>query len=191
MNLFDRNNYPLSEPRVLTIGDRWTWKRTDLGVHYPPSLYSLSYVFRSEDGDSEIEIAATEVNTDYIVEVSQSSTAGYASGTYRWQGYITRTSDSERISIGRGTVEVLPDPDTDGTDQRSHVKKVLDALEAMIEGKASLDQLSYSIAGRSISRLSPQEAIAWRNKYLAYYRAELAMETGGTSGRRVRVRFRR
>ena len=43
MNAFDSDNFATVEPEVLTIGDRWVWKRTDLGTDYPPSSYALSY----------------------------------------------------------------------------------------------------------------------------------------------------
>jgi hypothetical protein len=35
----------------------------------------------------------------------------------------------------------------------------------MIEGKASLDQQSYSVGGRSITRLTPAELVDWRKEY--------------------------
>ena len=48
MNLFDSDNFPTVEPEVLTIGDRWVWKRTDLGTDYPPSSYAFTYNARLE-----------------------------------------------------------------------------------------------------------------------------------------------
>ena len=38
-NLFDSDNYPTVEPEVLTIGDRWLWKRTDLGTTHHPVMH--------------------------------------------------------------------------------------------------------------------------------------------------------
>jgi hypothetical protein len=192
-DLFDRTNYPEREPDRLIAGDRWTWKRTDLGSDYPPASYALSYSFRLEAaGSVEQEITAVESGQDYIVEVGSAETASYPAGTYVWQAYITRSSDSERITVGRGVTEIVADRAQAPDDPRSHVKKVLDALEALIEGKASVDQLSYSIAGRSVSRLSPDELLRWRNKYRQYYRNELAQKQasrGLATGRRVRVRL--
>ncbi len=192
-DLFDSTNYPEPEPAELVIGDRWVWKRTDLGLDYPPALHSLSYSLRLEGtGATEIEIAASESGSDYLVEVASVTTAAKTAGTYIWQATITRTSDSERITVSRGSFEVLTDKAEDGADPRSHVKKVLDALEALLEGKASKDQISYSIAGRSVSRLSPDELIRWRNKYLQYYQQELAEKNaarGLATGRRILTRF--
>jgi hypothetical protein len=71
---------------------------------------------------------------------------------------------------------------------------VLDALEAVIEGKATSDQLSYSIAGRSISKMSPAEILQWRDLYKTEYQREMDAEKisqGIESPRRIGVRFRR
>ena len=53
-NLFSSDNYPTVEPEVLTIGDRWVWKRTDLGTDYPPSSYALSYNAKLQDSGSKV-----------------------------------------------------------------------------------------------------------------------------------------
>jgi len=47
-NLFSSDNYPSVELEVLTIWDRWVWKRTDLGTGYPPSSYAITYNARLE-----------------------------------------------------------------------------------------------------------------------------------------------
>ena len=45
-NLFDSSNYTTTEPETLTLGDRWVWKREDLGSDYAPASYALSYNVR-------------------------------------------------------------------------------------------------------------------------------------------------
>ena len=84
---------------------------------------------------------------------------------------MLRTSDSARVAISSGTFTVKPDPATAG-DVRSHAVKVLAALEALIEGRATADVSSYSIAGRSLTKLSVDELTKWR----AYYRREVRRE---------------
>ena len=150
-NLFDSSNYPETEPAQFTAGDRITWKRTDLGADYAPASYALKYSARLENsGATEIEITASESGSDYIVEVGQSTSASYKAGVYHWQAYITRTSDSERITIDSGTWEIKPNRDTTASDPRSHAKIVLEAIEKVIEGRATKDQENYSIQGRSL-----------------------------------------
>jgi len=186
-NLFDSTNYPETEPTQIIAGDRAAWKRTDLGTDYAPASYSLKYSARLEDsGSTEIEITASESGSDYIIEVSQSTTAAYTAGVYHWQAYITRTSDSERVTVDSGTWEIKVNRDAATTDPRNHVKKVLDAIESVIEGRASKDQESYSIQGRALSRTPIADLITLRDKYRAEWvreqRAERIKNNLGHSG---------
>ena len=192
-NLFDSTSYPTTEPSDIIAGDRIAWKRSDLDSDYPIASYSLKYSARLENaGSTEIEITATESGSDYIVEVGQSTTAAYTAGVYHWQAYIIRTSDSERITVDSGTWEVKANRDAATTDPRNHVKKVLDSIEATIEGRASKDQESYSIAGRSLGRTPIADLILLRDKYRTEYvreqRAERVANGLGHSGI-IKTRF--
>ena len=73
MNAFDSDNFATVEPEVLTIGDRWVWKRTDLGTNYPPSSYALSYQARLQGaGSTVISITASESGEDYLENTLES-----------------------------------------------------------------------------------------------------------------------
>lgn len=194
-NLFDRSNYPTQEPYELVVGDRWVWKREDLNTDYSTDLYSLSYEFHCDSGgggNHKFTINATESGNVYYVEVASTTTAGYSPHRYVWDAYITRTSDSQRIRIDSGVTELLDNLANTNADQRSHVKKVLDALEAMIANRASVDQSSMSIAGRSLSRMDINDLLSWRDKYKAEYLRELKRaraKNGSSTGNTVKVRF--
>ena len=192
-NLFDSTNYPTTEPTTLIAGDRIGWKRTDLNSDYAVGDYALSYSARLEGaGSTEISITATESGDDYIVEITQATSAAYTAGTYHWQAYITRSSDSERITIDSGPWEVKANRDTASIDPRSHVKKVLEAIEAVLESRASKDQESYSIQGRSLARTPIPDLVVLRDKYRGEYvrekRAERIRNGLGHSGT-IKVRF--
>lgn len=193
-NAFDSTNYPSAEPTELVVGDRWAWKRVDLGADYPPASYTLSYSLRLfGTGTTEIEITASGSGSDYLVEVAAADTAAETAGSYAWQAYITRNSDSERITVDRGTVLLRANRDASTDDPRSHAQKMLDAIEALMEGRASSAEASYSIGDRSLTKLTPDELIRWRNFYRAEVRAERQAETianGGGNGRLVRQRYR-
>lgn len=179
-NLFDSGNYPTTEPSVIVAGDRLAFKRTDLGSDYPTASYSLKYSARLENsGSTEISFTASESGDDYIVEVGQATTAAYTVGIYHWQAYITRSSDSERVTVDSGTWEIVANRDNALSDPRSHVKTVLDAIEATIEGRASKDQESYSIQGRSLGRTPIPDLIVLRDKYKGEYMRELRAERIG------------
>lgn len=172
-NQFDSSNYATSEPESFVVGDYLAWKRTDLHTDYSNTLYTLKYSARLEGtGTTEIEITAAASGTEYLIEEASATTAAYTPGVYHWQAYITRISDSERIQIGSGTFEALPNRDLSTADPRTHAKIVLDAIEATIAGRASQDQMSYSIAGRSLSRMPIDDLLKFRNEY----KAEVARE---------------
>jgi hypothetical protein len=172
MNLFDSANYPVKEPTQLVIGDRWTWKRSDLGADYSPSSYTLKYTLRKEgDGATDIDITASGSGSDYVVEVAAATTAAKSVGTYHWQAYITRTSDSERITVDSGYMELLNNRDADTSDPRTHAQIMLDLYEAALQAlKAGVK--SYTIQGRVMTYRDIGELETNRDKYKAEVSAE-------------------
>jgi len=169
---------PTKEPTEITAGDTWTWSRS-LSDYLASDSWTLSYALVNVD--NLITITATADGDDHLVEVAAATTAGYAPGSYNWQAYVIKSG--ERYQVDSGVLEVKPNfaEQTAGYDGRSHVKKVLDALDALIEGKATSDQLAYSIAGRSISKMSPEELIKWRDLYAGRYQREQSQACNGVS----------
>jgi hypothetical protein len=191
-NKFDSTNYPTSEPNELQLGDFWAWKRTDLSTDYPTASYTLSYEFNLVDGSTaaNFTLTATESNDEYLIEVSNTTT--YTSGEYNWVAYITRSSDSARIKLSEGFTEIQENYATTTSSVRSHAKKVLDAIEAVIENRATMDQSSMSIAGRSLSRLTIDELLQFRDRYKAEYLKEVKkarIKNKKDSGNTIKVRF--
>lgn len=194
-NLFTSTNYPTQVPDSLTVGDRWVWKRTAMVADYPVATYQVKYSFRLlTSAATEIAITATE-NTDpdeYIIEVGSSTTASYTAGDYTYQEYIVRSSDSERLVYSTGIVTVEPDLDTDTSDPRSNARKILDGLRAMLENRASIDQMSMSIAGRSLSRMTPAEIRDWERHYSYLVSKEtkkMRIKKGQPTGSEIKVKF--
>ena len=186
-NLFDSTNYPETEPLKIIAGDRAAWKRTDLGTDYAPASYSLKYSARLEgSGATSFDITASESGSDYIIEVGQSVSTAYTAGTYHWQAYIIRTSDSERLTVDSGTWEIISNRDAATSDPRNHIKIVLDNIEAVLEGRSSKDQENYSIQGRSLSRTPIPDLMVLRDRYKAMHvqeqRAERIKNNLGHSG---------
>ena len=142
-NAFDRENYPQKEPSTLVLGDYWAWKRDDLADTYPIGSYALTYEFHNDSGGGGVNkftLTATEANDTYYIEAASSSTTGYAVGDYIWEAYITKTADSNRVMVDSGRTTITQNLADTNADLRSHAKKVLDAIEAVIENRASMDQ---------------------------------------------------
>jgi len=191
-NLFDSANYPTEVPTELQLGDYWAWKKDNLSTDYPTASYALSYEFNLVDGStaSNFTLNATESNDEYLIEVSD--TTSYTKGNYNWVSYITRSSDSARIRLSEGFVEIQDNYATTSTSVRSHAKIVLDAIEAVIENRANIDQSSMSIAGRSLSRMSIDDLLTFRARYKAEYLKEVKqarIKNGRGSGNTIKVNF--
>jgi hypothetical protein len=179
-NLFDRANYPTQEPDTIVIGDRLVWRRDNIADTYPTSTFALTYEFHKDSGGGgshQFEITATEADSTYFIEVASS---------------ITRSADSERIRIDTGRSTVVLNLANTNADLRSHAKKVLDNIEAVLENRASIDQSSFSIAGRSLSRMSIDELLTLRDRYHSEYLEEIKkarIKNKQRSGNTIEVKF--
>ena len=192
-NYFDSTNYPTTEPELLVIGDRWVWKRTDIGTDYAPSSYALSYNARLlGTGSTTFSITASESVTEYIVEVASSTTSSRTVGVYAWNMYITRSSDSERIALDSGKFELKDNLATSSADQRTHAAKMVDYLEATQESLAQKLTTSYSISDRSNTLRSMEEVSVQLNYYRSVYNREVMKDrakSGRRTGQNILVRF--
>lgn len=191
-NAFDSTNAPEGEPSEVVVGDFLQWKRSDLVSDYPTDLYSLSYVARINNSASEIAISTTGHTTHFLATALNAATSTYAVGDYSWQAEITRTSDGERVTVDRGSFTVIADLDAENADTRSHAQIMVDKIESLLSGKADSDVASYSIAGRSLTKMSFQDLVNARD----YYRAEATKDAANLDakyGRKgastIRVRF--
>ena len=191
-NKFDSANFPTEVPDELQLGDFWSWKKDNLASDYPTADYSLSYEFNLIDGAtaSNFTLTATESNDEYII--STSDTGSYTKGEYNWVAYITRTTDAARVKMAEGYVEVQDNYATTRASVRSHAKIVLDAVKAVIENRATMDQSSMSIAGRSLSRMSISELYELKDRAQRDFNAEVkkaAIKNGKSSKTTILTKF--
>ena len=172
IDLFDRNNYPTTEPETLIAGAFWTWRRDDLATPYPIGSYSLSYNARPHGGATEISFSATEAESTYFIEVPSATTAGYALGTWHWQAYIIRTSDSEKVLVSDGYWEIVGDFDTSTADPRSTADYMVVYLEATLKELAQKHASQYAIADRNMIFADIKKT----REELNYWKSELRKE---------------
>ena len=193
-NRFDIDQAPDGEtPETIVIGDYLLWKRTDLVDDYPLADYSMEYVARITGGGStEIKVAATETGGTYVFEVDSATSAAYVAGFYHWQLEVTETASGNRVVLERGTFTAVEDLDTNGADPRSHAEIMITKIESILSGKADADVASYSINGRSLTKMSFEDLINARDFYRKEYAKERAKEradAGENTGQTVLVRF--
>lgn len=192
-NQFDAASSPTTEPLQIVVGDFIQWRRTDLSEDYPNDAYTATYVARiTAAGSSEITIVGSAYGSDYLFNAASSVTENFTAGLYHWQLEIARNSDSNRIVVDRGTFTAIVDLDVSGTDPRTHAEVMIDKIESIIEGKADSDVSSYSVAGRSLTKMSFDELISARDTYKRELVVQLQKERasrGKDTGATIKVRF--
>ena len=192
-NLFDAANAPEGEPEEIVVGDFAQWKRSDLVDDYPVASYSAEYVMRiTGGGSSEHKIAATE-NTDYYLFTLDSATsATIDAGKYHWQLEITQTSSGNRIVVDIGDFQFIPDMDSNQADPRIHAEIMVSKIESLLQGKADSDVSNYSIAGRSLTKLSFTELTDARDYYkreIVKHENDALLKRGKTNRATIKARF--
>lgn len=192
-NAFDPTQAPEGEPSEVVVGDYIQWTRNDLADTYPNDEYTATYVARiTGGGNTEIQLTGTAYNSGYLFTADSTTSADFVPGYYHWQLEIVKDSTGDRVVVGRGAFTAIVDLDVGGSDPRSHAEIMLTKIETLLEGKADADISSYSIAGRSLTKMSPEELIKWRD----YYRMEVIqmrqkedIKLGRKSPTTVKVRF--
>ena len=127
----------------------------------------------------------------YRAQVAPATTANYVAGEYTWNSYVTKSG--ARQTVESGQVTILPDPaaQTAPYDNRSHARKTLAAIEAVLEGRASKDQEEYTIKDRSLKRTPLADLLKLKNHYAwAVYNEDQAeaLNNGTGLGRKLQVR---
>lgn len=193
------------EPSSIRAGDTLTWLRSYHDCAYidhdgnqveckASEGWTLTYY--AKNASASFTIAAAAHNTDdYLVAVTATTAAAYTAGTYSWAAFVSKGIGValERHLIDQGTWEVLSNLAATGNiDNRTHVKTVLDAIEAVLEGRASQDTKSYTIAGRALEKWPIADLLRFRALYKAEYESEQIQEkinNGEPSQRKLFVRF--
>ncbi len=178
------------EPEKLTSGVTWKWKKTI--SDYPASEWTLTYYLR-KDGATATSFSAAADGDSYLVTVAAATTAAYASGIYDFIGWVIK--GTEKYEVFNSMIEVLPNPtNTSAYDPRSHARRVMELLEAAMEGRVPNGMESYSIGGRSINKIPLSQLRELWEKY----KQDVVMEeqaerlvNGRRSGKNIGVRFNR
>lgn len=185
------------EPAEIRAGDTISWL---ISVSdYPASSgWTLKYQF--SNASATFTITSTASGADHAVAVTAATTDDYAAGTYQVLKYVEKGAGAslERVTLAETVMTVLAfrAGSVTASDQRSHVKKVLDAIEAVIEGRASRSDAEYEIdtggTRRRLKSLSFEELLKLRSHYYTLYQQELAandMAQGKARGGRILMRL--
>jgi hypothetical protein len=141
------------------------------------SLYTLKYVLLNASDKIEIDATEDTINSKYTVSLSSATTALYTSGEYKLYYILTETSSGDSQTFEYITIVIKDNIlNLSNKDISSHNKKVLEAIKAVIENRASYDQMSYSIGGRSLTRMPIKDLLHFKDYYQALVTKELEEE---------------
>lgn len=184
---------PTVEPQEIICGDRIQWTKT-LG-DFPADEWTLTYYFRGNLAGAQIDVTATADDRDFAVDIPTTDSATYVPGTYYWQAFVSKSGDRKLVAEGRLVVKANPTDITEPVDNRSHARKVLSALDALIERNAltGIQRYTLQAVGRNVDRWPVDDLLKLREYYASLVRAEEmeeAIARGEAAGDQVLVRFR-
>lgn len=148
---------------------------TDLTKKYPEYSAANGYALTLTLVGTAARYEIAGVGDPWTFQAGATDTTGWVDGAYTY--ILTFTKDTERHTVDSGTVRVLPDVNALSTfDGRSQAKRTLDAIEAIIEQRASKDQQQYTIAGRSLVKMPVADLFKIRDTYRMEVMREERME---------------
>lgn len=168
-----------------------TFERCVTLADYPAPTWVLTAHLR---GPASIDLTAAADGTGHKFTELAATASGWVAGVYQ---YVLRaTSGAEVRQVEAGQIEITADLAALGgpSDLRSHARRVLDAIEAVLEKRSTLDQDRYVIEGANGRRELWRTPLADLLKLRDTYRAEVRREDAAARGKSlwgpaVRVRF--
>lgn len=177
-------------PKKINAGDSFTFSFTH--PLYPPGL---GWVMRfTAIGVSKINVLSTvdESSMLYVLSATPEQTAQWIAGEYKSTLYAV--SQTERHTIFTQPLLVLPNMEEFIGDSRTHVQKVLDAINAVLEERATTDQENMSLNGRTLVRTPIGDLLKLKQFYIRELDREkrahgLLENWGGGRPNKIRVRL--
>lgn len=182
-------------PSELRAGDSASW------VDYP-TTDNLGDLISSADwalkyrlvGAQVLTLTAVAEGDGWSTSITKAQTATLGSGDYHWQAYVE--SGSERVTLGGGKIKLLADLSTAtaGSEQRSQAAQDLAAVQAAIRALVTSGAKSYTIGGRSLTKIDVPDLLLIESRLKAEVVRERKAEmiaSGLGNPSNVYVRFRR
>jgi hypothetical protein len=167
------------------VGDRTDWS-------FPWSLYAgyaLHYILT---GAAVIRVDMVELPTGvFSASLPSSVTSALTPGQYAW--VLAGVKDGDRYTLAQGVVDIDVDISLVATpiDLRTHARKVLDAIESVLEGRATADADQLMIHQRRIVKTPIPDLLKFRDRYKAEVAREDALAGRTPFMNKIFVRFER
>lgn len=171
-------------PAQMIAGD--SLRLSIAGGDYPASEgWAVSLVLQKIAGGAPVTVNASDDGGDWSIVISSAASGQLQPGPHRY--LIAATKAGDRSTIDHGQIEVLPDPAKPAQDQRSPARRALDAIDAVLEGRASSEDMKFTFAdGRALEKIPHADLLALRKHYARIVAREA---TKGRGPKRVLVRL--
>jgi hypothetical protein len=174
------------EPSTIQSGDTVSW--TASGSDYTPADgWDLTYYIRGAVALDIDGVASTD-QSEWTVTLTAAQTGTMSAGTYSFVARVSKDSDVYTVSKGFIQVETDLAAQLAGYDARSHIKKVLDAIEAVMERRATKEQESTQLPnGVAISLMPMADLIKAHENYSYKYEQEIDTNRVRNGGARRKI----
>jgi len=151
----------------------------------------MTYCFRG-NGLSSLDVVSSASGSSHLLSILTTDSANLIPGEYSVAGYAIVTG--KRIQVWRGKIIVTVNLQTldPGADTRTQARRTLDAVELVIEGRASSSILNSIVDGTTLNRLMPEQLLKLRDRYKTIVLKEEAAEMaaqGRSSTNNIFTRF--
>lgn len=149
--------------------------------------WTLTYYLR---GPSAIDLVSVAEGASYRITVSAATTTNWSIGTYAWEARVSKDGVVNKVASGSLTIlKNIAAALTAPYDARTTAQQILDAVEALLTGFTDVEE--YSIAGRSIKRMTRTELLQARQNLKAEVNNEAvaaALAAGLPNPRRLYIK---
>jgi len=153
--------------------------------HYPASEgWALAVYIARGAAQGPLEVAAVADGDAHVFNLTAEDTGELVIG---WRRYVVRATNEDAglvVDAEYGYLDVVAG--ADAADPRTHAERMLEVIEAVLEGRVDRAVESYTVGGRQVTRMP----IAELRKLRAHYKAEVWRQRNpGQLGPRVEVQF--
>lgn len=173
-------------PKVLVAGDTLQITDVDLASYGDSGYDNTTYTLKlAMIGDQDVtnlftfqKITANFVagSSTYLFDLTITSavTSLWKPGTYTVSLYVDSGTDAHTIESYETVINLRADLVDSSIETRNHDERMLDAIEAILEARVTDDVSSYSIGGRSLTKIPIPELMGWQK----YYKTKINVSKG-------------
>lgn len=175
---------PLSRvPDRVIAGDSIIVRAVALMAAYDSAEgYLVSWLFSPAAGGAVTTIAAVEDGDAWKLIALPSHTENWTPGRWRWSVRVTNGDFAQ--TIDQGLTTVAPNPSAADADSRTQNQRILDLVNAAIEGRASSTDLEYEFEdGRRLRKMTHAELLVLRDKFARLVAGEASKTRRSGPGR--------